>query len=171
MRIGPLALQSNLFLSPLAGYTNLPFRLTVRSSTGIKLSNGSYRFSGDYLAETHPSGSQYLFAWTFSSAADGSLVWNGTTGWAGGHIWQIDIANLTIVPDTTGVQLAIASNGGFVFTLSWPAVYQGYRLEQSAALTEPVWSPLPAPVNLTGDRYTVTISTIAPRSFFRLRKT
>ena len=30
MRIGSLTLKSNLFLSPLAGYTNLPFRLTVR---------------------------------------------------------------------------------------------------------------------------------------------
>ena len=30
MRLGPLTLASNLFLSPLAGYTNLPFRLTVR---------------------------------------------------------------------------------------------------------------------------------------------
>lgn len=30
MRFGPLELKSNLFLSPLAGYTNLPFRLTLR---------------------------------------------------------------------------------------------------------------------------------------------
>src|SRR2546427_3518104 len=30
MRLGPLTIQSNLFLSPLAGYTNLPFRLAVR---------------------------------------------------------------------------------------------------------------------------------------------
>lgn len=30
MRIGPIELESNLFLSPLAGYTNLPFRLTLR---------------------------------------------------------------------------------------------------------------------------------------------
>ncbi|HWD18377.1 MAG TPA: tRNA dihydrouridine synthase DusB [Verrucomicrobiae bacterium] len=37
MRIGPLALKSNLFLSPLAGYTNLPFRLTVRELGGLDL--------------------------------------------------------------------------------------------------------------------------------------
>jgi tRNA-dihydrouridine synthase len=30
IRIGPLHLASNLYLSPLAGYTNLPFRLAVR---------------------------------------------------------------------------------------------------------------------------------------------
>jgi tRNA-dihydrouridine synthase B len=37
MRIGALALQSNLFLSPLAGYTNLPFRLVVREIGGVGL--------------------------------------------------------------------------------------------------------------------------------------
>jgi len=35
MRIGPLTLSSNLCLSPLAGYTNLPMRLTVRSLGGL----------------------------------------------------------------------------------------------------------------------------------------
>ena len=37
MRFGPLTLSSNLFLSPLAGYTNLPFRLTVREVGGVGL--------------------------------------------------------------------------------------------------------------------------------------
>ena len=37
MRIGSLTLKSNLFLSPLAGYTNLPFRLTVRELGGLYL--------------------------------------------------------------------------------------------------------------------------------------
>jgi len=37
MNFGPLTLQSNLFLSPLAGYTNLPFRLTVRELGGVGL--------------------------------------------------------------------------------------------------------------------------------------
>jgi nifR3 family TIM-barrel protein len=37
MRFGSLQLKSNLFLSPLAGYTNLPFRLTVRELGGIDL--------------------------------------------------------------------------------------------------------------------------------------
>ena len=37
MRFGPLTLSSNLFLSPLAGYTNLPFRLTVREIGGLGL--------------------------------------------------------------------------------------------------------------------------------------
>src|SRR5437870_3542465 len=37
MRLGPLPLTSNLFLSPLAGYTNLPFRLAVREVGGLDL--------------------------------------------------------------------------------------------------------------------------------------
>ena len=37
MRFGSLALKSNLFLSPLAGYTNLPFRLVVREIGGVGL--------------------------------------------------------------------------------------------------------------------------------------
>jgi tRNA-dihydrouridine synthase B len=35
MRLGPHELSSNLFLSPLAGYTNLPMRLTVRELGGL----------------------------------------------------------------------------------------------------------------------------------------
>ncbi|HHY85238.1 MAG TPA: tRNA dihydrouridine synthase DusB [Verrucomicrobia bacterium] len=37
MRLGALTLSSNLFLSPLAGYTNLPFRLVVRELGGVGL--------------------------------------------------------------------------------------------------------------------------------------
>jgi nifR3 family TIM-barrel protein len=37
MRIGSLTLPSNLFLSPLAGYTNLPFRLVLREIGGVGL--------------------------------------------------------------------------------------------------------------------------------------
>jgi tRNA-dihydrouridine synthase B len=37
MRLGSLLLGSNLCLSPLAGYTNLPFRLTVREVGGLSL--------------------------------------------------------------------------------------------------------------------------------------
>jgi len=37
VRLGSLNLKSNLFLSPLAGYTNLPFRLVVRELGGVGL--------------------------------------------------------------------------------------------------------------------------------------
>src|SRR4026208_667983 len=36
-QLGSLTLKSNLFLSPLAGYTNLPFRLTLRELGGLDL--------------------------------------------------------------------------------------------------------------------------------------
>lgn len=37
LSLGTLQLKSNLFLSPLAGYTNLPFRLTIREVGGLDL--------------------------------------------------------------------------------------------------------------------------------------
>jgi tRNA-dihydrouridine synthase B len=37
MLVGSLSLKSNLFLSPLAGYTNLPFRLALREIGGLDL--------------------------------------------------------------------------------------------------------------------------------------
>jgi nifR3 family TIM-barrel protein len=37
IRFGALDLKSNLFLSPLAGYTNLPFRLALREVGGLDL--------------------------------------------------------------------------------------------------------------------------------------
>ncbi len=37
MLVGSLKLSSNLFLSPLAGYTNLPFRLIIRELGGVGL--------------------------------------------------------------------------------------------------------------------------------------
>lgn len=37
LRLGQLDLTSNLFLSPLAGFTNLPFRLTLREIGGLDL--------------------------------------------------------------------------------------------------------------------------------------
>ena len=37
IRFGSLELTSNLFLSPLAGYTNLPFRRVVREIGGVDL--------------------------------------------------------------------------------------------------------------------------------------
>ena len=36
-RIRNIELTSNLFLSPLAGYTNLPFRLVIRELGGVGL--------------------------------------------------------------------------------------------------------------------------------------
>jgi len=37
MQLGSLKLDSNVFLSPLAGYTNLPFRRVLREVGGVGL--------------------------------------------------------------------------------------------------------------------------------------
>src|SRR5690242_12259867 len=37
MQLGQLKIESSLFLSPLAGYTNLPFRLVLREVGGVGL--------------------------------------------------------------------------------------------------------------------------------------
>ncbi|MFT6621113.1 MAG: tRNA-dihydrouridine synthase, partial [Limisphaerales bacterium] len=37
LQLGPLKLTSNLFLSPLAGYTNLPMRLVIRELGGVDM--------------------------------------------------------------------------------------------------------------------------------------
>jgi hypothetical protein len=146
-----------------------PFVLTVRSDHAWQLSDGTWRFQGDYLKDIQPSGSQYLFDWRFSTAPDGRLVWNGTSGWAGGHIWMITLDDLTLTPDTLGPQLQLAGNGPQL-TLTWPALYQGWRLEQSAGLHADGWSPVEQSVTLTGESYAVTVPGTASRAFFRLRK-
>src|SRR5438874_1023280 len=53
MRLGALTLQSNLFLSPLAGYTNLPFRLTVREVGGVGLATTDLVNARSLLEKNH----------------------------------------------------------------------------------------------------------------------
>lgn len=65
-----------------------PFELTVHSSSGTQLADGTYKFSGDYLQDIYPSGSQYIFEWQFSAVSGGDPVWSGHTYWAGGHLWS-----------------------------------------------------------------------------------
>src|SRR5579863_6451816 len=53
MRFGPLTLKSNLFLSPLAGYTNLPFRLAVREIGGLDLATTDLVNARSLLEKNH----------------------------------------------------------------------------------------------------------------------
>jgi nifR3 family TIM-barrel protein len=53
MRFGPLTLQSNLFLSPLAGYTNLPFRLALREIGGLDLATTDLVNARSLLEKNH----------------------------------------------------------------------------------------------------------------------
>ena len=59
MRIGPYEFASNLFLSPLAGYTNLPFRLTVRELGGLDWTTTDL-VNARSLLERNPRGLQLI---------------------------------------------------------------------------------------------------------------
>jgi nifR3 family TIM-barrel protein len=51
--LGQLQLKSNLFLSPLAGYTNLPFRLTIRELGGLDLATTDLVNARSLLEKNH----------------------------------------------------------------------------------------------------------------------
>ncbi len=88
-----------------------PFALTVRSSSGAQLMDGTYQFTGDYLRDIYPAGTQYFFDWKFSTSTDGGVVWNGVTGWAGGHIWEVTISDIALVPEPGTLTLIWAGIG------------------------------------------------------------
>ena len=96
-----------------------PFALTVRSSSGVRLTDGTHRFEGDYLRELYPVGTQYLFDWRFSTAAAGGVAWNGSMGWAGGHIWQVTISSVTLVPEPGTLALIWAGLAGLLALRAW----------------------------------------------------
>ena len=53
MQFGSLKLESNLFLSPLAGYTNLPFRLVLREVGGLGLTTTDLVNARSLLERNH----------------------------------------------------------------------------------------------------------------------
>jgi hypothetical protein len=144
-----------------------PFALTVRSSSGNQLPDGTYRFMGDYLRDIYSSGTQYLFDWRFSMSTNGQVVWNGITGWAGGHTWYVTISNITIVP---AALLSISPVGTASVRISWATNFSDHILEDATNLPAAGWSPVTNTVTTVGDRFSVTVDTNAPRRFYRLRK-
>lgn len=144
-----------------------PFALTVRSSSGGQLVDGRYWFSGDYLRDLQPSGTQYLFDWKFSASTNGQVVWNGITGWAGGHIWQVTITNLTLVPQA---QLSISPAGATSVQITWATNFADYVLESVGSLPAAGWSIVTNTTSTIGDRLSVTLDTDASQRFYRLRK-
>jgi hypothetical protein len=143
-----------------------PFPLTVRSLSGARLIDGTYRFTGDYLRDIYPSGTQYFFDWSFSPAADGRVVWNGVTGWAGGHIWLVTISNIVLVPQP---RLSISWVGAASVRLTWATNFADYVLECSTDWPEAAWSTVTNAVDTAGDRFAVTMEAEAPKRFYRLR--
>ena len=146
----------------------LPFALTVRSSSGSHLVDGTYRFTGDYLRDFYPSGTQYLFDWRFSTASDGSVVWDGYTYWAGGHIWQVAISNITLVP---APWLNISRVGTASVQITWATNFADHVLEYATSLPAPGWTTVTNGVTNAGDRLAVTLDSSGISSrFYRLRK-
>jgi hypothetical protein len=144
-----------------------PFSLTVRSYYGYQLTNGTYRFSGDYLGDIHPTGSQYGFNWEFSAPTNGRVVWNGTAGWMGGHIWHLSVSNLILLPQA---QLSITRVGTTAVQASWRTNFSDHVLECASTFPARDWSIVTNALAVTANRYSVTLDIDAPQRFYRLRK-
>lgn len=144
-----------------------PFPLTVRSHYGDQLTNGTFRFSGDYLQDLYPTGSQYGFNWEFSTTGDGRLVWNGTAVWEGGHLWQLSVSNLTLVPQA---QLGITPVGTSAIQASWRTNFTDHVLEYASSLPAAGWSTVTDAVTTNANRLSVTLQMDASQRFYRLRQ-
>lgn len=143
-----------------------PFPLTVRSSSGVQLANGEYRFSGDYLRELEPSGTQYLFQWTFTPGGDGRMIWNGSTAWMGGHLWFLTLSNVTLMPQA---RLSFSRGADALLRLAWPTNIADQVLECATDLPGATWSIVTNSVDTVGTRFAVTVIPPSPSTFYRLR--
>jgi hypothetical protein len=144
-----------------------PFPLTVRSSFGTPLTNGNYQFMGDYLQDLYPSGTQYLFDWTFAGTNNGEAVWNGIIGWAGGHAWYVVISNITLVPVS---RLEISQGTAGSVEVTWPTNFTYDVLEYATRLPATNWDLVTNAVSTVGSRFSVTLGTTAAQQYFRLRR-
>jgi hypothetical protein len=144
-----------------------PFPLTVRSSSGMHLVDGTYRFTGDYLQDLYPAGTQYGFDWSFSTSTNGQVVWNGIVGWLGGHIWQVTISNLTLVP---AAQLNMSQAGNASVQITWATNFADHVLEYTTSLPPAGWNPVTNAIATTGNRFSITLTTDESKRFYRLRK-
>ncbi len=144
-----------------------PFELTIRSSSGAKLPDGTYRFTGDYLGEIYPSGTQYLFDYRFAASSNGEAVWNGMDYWAGGHLWYVVISNITLVPVPW---LDIGRIGAASVQITWATNFADHVLECATGLPAPTWSTVTNAVIIEGDRLSLTLDVANSNRFFRLRR-
>jgi hypothetical protein len=144
-----------------------PFVLTVRSSSGSASGNNSYTFHGDYLQDLYPLGSQYAFDWHFTAATNGSVVWNGNAYWTGGHIWDLTISGVVLVP-VPYLDIARAGNGSIQIT--WATNFAGHILECAPSLPAVSWGPVTNAVANMEGRLSVTVDVGVEGQFYRLRK-
>ena len=144
-----------------------PFALTVRSSSGFQMADGSYRFSGDYLQDIYPTGTQYLFDWRFSTAANGEVIWSGNVGWAGGHAWIVTISNLTVLPRA---RLRIARSGDTAAQITWDTNLTTHLLEYATSLPATAWTRVTNTATIVGSRFSLCVDADASGRFYRLRR-
>ncbi len=139
-----------------------PFLLTIQSSSGAQLADGTYTFQGDYLP-----GTQYLFEYQFSDSTNGAVLWNGTDYWAGGHLWFVNLSNITMVPVPW---LDIARVGPASVQIAWATNFAGYLLESCARLPAPGWDAVTNSASVAGGRVSVTLDVGVSNRFYRLHK-
>jgi hypothetical protein len=144
-----------------------PFPLTVRSHYAYQGTNGTFRFSGDYLRDLDPTGSQYGFDWDFSTLAHGTVVWNGAAYWGGGHVWHLSFSNLALLPQA---QLRLGRVGATAVQASWRTNFSDHVLESASAVPTDRWSIATNLPTTTATRSSVTLEMETPRRFYRLRK-
>ena len=144
-----------------------PFALTVRSSSGSRSPDGTYSFHGDYLGEIYPAGTQYLFDWHFSTTTNGGVIWDGTTYWSGGHLWFVNVTNLSMVLQPV---LNISQEAGASVRIMWPTNFSDHVLESVTSLQSLSWGPVTNVPVTVGDQLSVTLTMETSECFYRLRK-
>jgi hypothetical protein len=144
-----------------------PFAVTVRSTDGAQHPDGTWHFRGDYLGDFYPSGSQYLFDWGFTTSTNGDVVWNGHTGWAGGHLWVVTMSNLTLVP---GSWLSISLAADDAIQITWATNFADHLLEHTSNLLISGWATTTNALTTNGNRFFVTFAANEAQRFYRLRK-
>lgn len=142
-----------------------PFPLTIHSSSGQRVVDGIYQFSGDYLQELHSAGTQYLFTWTFSVNEDGSLTWEGNIGWAGGHIWMLTLGELRLDPRP---RLKVSPGADSSLILAWSTAFPDYVLEFKTGLLGTDWLPVTRTPSVEAGQYRITLDRGEQPRFFRL---
>ena len=129
--------------------------------------DGTYYFRGDYMQEIQPSGTQYGFDWRFSTSTNGGVVWNGITGWGGGHAWYVPISNITIV---AAAWMNISRVGNASVQITWATNFSDHVLEYATSLPAVGWSTVTNAAVIIGDHLSITVDTGASNWFYRLRK-
>lgn len=102
-----------------------------------------------------------------AAAPGGPVVWNGATYWAGGHIGQVTISDITLVPQP---RLIISRAGSASVRIVWATHFTEHVLEHATAVPGVGWSTVTNAVTTVADRLSVTVATDAAEQFYRLRK-